>query len=139
MLDPAKGYSCKGNFHGNKANGYCKVKYTDPAGVLHRWEGGVRNNLWHGLGIYTASATGERYYALYEGTEALKAQPIFLSPEQAAAIKNGTLNYKTLFRDPGSVQGLTETPVPFQAPYDVDQAIEAIYRQAKSLPQDFDV
>ena len=106
---------------------------------MHRWEGGVRENLWHGLGIYTSVATGVRSYALYEGTPALMTQPIFLTDEQATAIKNGQLNYRTLFRDPSSNHGLVETARPFEAPYDVDAEIEALYRQAKSLPQDFDV
>ena len=42
-------------------------------------------------------------------------------------------------RDPSSGIGLTETAVPFQADYDVDAVIEALYREAKSLPNDFDV
>ena len=69
MMNPATGYSCKGQFHANKANGWCKVKFRAPDGSMHYWEGGVRENFWHGLGIYTNVATGVRSYKLYEGTE----------------------------------------------------------------------
>ena len=69
MMNPASGYSCKGQFSANKANGWCKVKFRAPDGSMHYWEGGVRENIWHGLGIYTNVATGVRSYKLYEGTE----------------------------------------------------------------------
>ena len=67
------------------------------------------------------------------------ATPIELDDAQVQAIKSGQLNWKTLFRSQNSHAYLVETPVPFQAPYDVDVEIEAIYKQAKSYPADFDV
>lgn len=59
--NPIQQYSIKGEFYDNKAHGYCHVK-ADYFGKKIRWEGTVRGDMWHGLGIFTDEATGLRTY-----------------------------------------------------------------------------
>ena len=137
--NPVTFRSTKGEFHDNKVHGYGHDKLTTPTGEKFRWEGTFRGDMWHGLGIKTNESTGQRVHCIAEGELHLMAQPIELNDAQVQAIKSGQLNWKTLFRSQNSHAYLVETPVPFQAPYDVDTEIEAIYKHAKSYPADFDV
>ena len=59
--------------------------------------------------------------------------PIDISEEQATAIKNRTLDYKTLFRDPSSAIGLVETSTPFHPDYDVDAVV--VFRELEKSQQ----
>ena len=61
-MNAARGHSAKGQFKDNKCHGYAHLKFGNA-----RWEGTVREDQPHGIGVLINEADGVRYHALNEG------------------------------------------------------------------------
>ena len=86
--NPMQQWSYKGEFYDNKAHGYCHAYFINPKGRKMHWEGTMRGDKWHGLGIRTNMGTGLRKHLIHEGEPGYEKNPIELTDGQVQAIKS---------------------------------------------------